>query len=216
MFVRIRRGRARFQSAHKGNHLNCGALVVVDKSGQCAFYGNGAAELLADFTDDGGNRRFARLDLAARKFPFEREMFLGGPLGDQYATGPFDQSTNHGNRGSCDHGLLLNKVLAAAATFLGVPCFQDMKTFLKVSLIIVLSLLAIKFIPFMFLGAMDGLLIAALLGMLGLGLVAALLAVAVALALALSPIWIPVLVVMGVISLFKKLNERPVPPVMTA
>jgi H+/Cl- antiporter ClcA len=91
-----------------------------------------------------------------------------------------------------------------------------MKTFLKVFLIVVLSLLAIKFVPFMFLGAMVGLLIAALLGMLGLGLVAALLAVAIALALALSPIWIPVLIVMGVISLFKKLNDRPAPPVMTA
>jgi len=91
-----------------------------------------------------------------------------------------------------------------------------MKTFLKVFLIVVLSLLAIKFVPFMFLGAMVGLLIAALLGMLGLGLVAALLAVAIALALALSPIWIPILIVMGVISLFKKLNDRPAPPVIPA
>jgi F0F1-type ATP synthase assembly protein I len=91
-----------------------------------------------------------------------------------------------------------------------------MKTFLKVSLIVVLSLLAIKFVPFVFLGAMIGLLIAALLGVLGLSLIAALLAVAVGLALALAPIWIPVLIVMGAISLFKKLNERSAPPVIAA
>ena len=89
-----------------------------------------------------------------------------------------------------------------------------MNTFLKIFLIVVLSLLALKFLPVIFVGAIVGLLLAAVLGALGLGLVALLLVVGIALALALSPIWIPVLIVMGVISLFKKLGSHPAPPVM--
>lgn len=91
-----------------------------------------------------------------------------------------------------------------------------MKTFLKILLIIVLALLALKFLPVILVGAFVGLLLAALLGAFGLTLVALLLAVGIALALALSPIWIPVLIVMGLISLFKKLGDRPAPPVMAA
>ena len=79
-----------------------------------------------------------------------------------------------------------------------------MKTFLKVLLLAALLLIAIKLSPVIFIGAIVGLIAAVALGAVGLSLVAALLAVALALALALSPIWIPVLVVMGVISLFKK------------
>ncbi|MSU45806.1 MAG: hypothetical protein EXS42_01425 [Lacunisphaera sp.] len=91
-----------------------------------------------------------------------------------------------------------------------------MKTFLKIFLIVVLALLAIKFIPVVFVGAFVGLIIAAVLVAAGLSLVATLLAVGIALALALSPIWIPVLVVMGAISLFRKLDARPQPPLMAA
>lgn len=45
---------------------------------------------------------------------------------------------------------------------------------------------------------------------------ALLLAVGIMLALALSPIWIPVLLVMGVISLFKKQGDQPASPVVVA
>lgn len=91
-----------------------------------------------------------------------------------------------------------------------------MKTFLKVLLLAALLLLAIKFSPVIFLGAIVGLLLAVVLGALGLSLIAALFAVILAVALALSPIWIPVLVVLGLISLFRK-SERPAPaPVVTA
>lgn len=110
----------------------------------------------------------------------------------------------------------MNKKLAPAATFLGVACFYGMNTFLKIFLIVVLSVLAIKFIPLVFVGAIIGLVIAAVLGAVGLSLMAALLAVAIGLALALAPIWIPVLIVMGAISLFKKLNAQPAPPVLAA
>jgi len=63
---------------------------------------------------------------------------------------------------------------------------------------------AIKLSPVIFLGALVGLAAAMALGMVGFSLVAALVAVVLALAVALSPVWIPVLVIMGLISLFKK------------
>jgi len=90
-----------------------------------------------------------------------------------------------------------------------------MKTFLKVLLMAALLLLAIKFSPVLFIAAFAGLFVAALLGVVGVSLVAALLAVVLALALSLSPIWITVLVVMGLISLFRKSEER-TPPMMAA
>ncbi len=87
-----------------------------------------------------------------------------------------------------------------------------MKTFLKVLLMAALLLIAIKFSPVIFIGAIVGLLMAVILGAIGVSLIAALCAVVLALAVALSPIWIPVLVVMGLISLFRK-SERTPPPV---
>lgn len=92
-----------------------------------------------------------------------------------------------------------------------------MKTFLKILLIVVLALLALKVLPLVVVGAIAGLLIAAVLGLVGISLLAALLAVALGFAFALSPIWIPVLLVMGAISLFKKLGDKPTtPPVIAA
>ena len=89
-----------------------------------------------------------------------------------------------------------------------------MKTFLKIILVVALLLIAIKLSPVIFLAALIGLIVAAALGALGLSLMAGFIAVMVALAAALSPIWIPVLVIMGIIALFKKLNDRPQPPAM--
>ena len=92
-----------------------------------------------------------------------------------------------------------------------------MKTFLKITLIVLLSLLALKFLPLMLVGALAGLLVAALLGVVGVSLIAGLLVVALGFAFALSPIWIPVLIVMGAISLFRKLGDKPAnPPVIAA
>lgn len=89
-----------------------------------------------------------------------------------------------------------------------------MKTFLKILLVAALLIVAIKVSPLVFVAALIGLLVAAVLGAIGLSLVTALLAVVIALAAALAPIWIPVLLIMGVISLFKRLNNRPEPPMM--
>ena len=83
-----------------------------------------------------------------------------------------------------------------------------MKTFLKVLLLAALLLIAIKLSPVIFVGALLGLIAAVALGAIGLSLVAALAAVVLALAVALAPIWIPVLVVMGLISLFRKSDQK--------
>ncbi len=89
-----------------------------------------------------------------------------------------------------------------------------MKTFLKVLLMAALLIVAIKFSPILFIGAFAGLIMAVVLGAVGISLVAALFAVLLALAVVLSPIWVPVLVVLGLISLFRK-GER-TPPAVTA
>ena len=91
-----------------------------------------------------------------------------------------------------------------------------MNTFSKILLTAVLLVIAVKLSPVIFLAAVIGLLAAAVLGVIGLSLVAALLAVVISLAVALAPIWIPVLAIMGAISLFKKPADRRDPPAITA
>jgi hypothetical protein len=86
-----------------------------------------------------------------------------------------------------------------------------MKTFLKVLLVAALLIVAIKFSPIIFLGAIAGLVLAGLLGIVGFSLILVLLAIALTVALALAPIWVPVLVIMGLVSLFRR-DERPAPP----
>ena len=85
-----------------------------------------------------------------------------------------------------------------------------MKTFLKILLAAVLLIIAIKISPILFIAAFAGLFIAGVLGVLGVSLVVAFLAVALAFAIALSPIWIPVLIVLGLIQLFK--GDKPAAP----
>jgi hypothetical protein len=95
-----------------------------------------------------------------------------------------------------------------------------MKTFLKILLAAVLLIVAIKLSPFLFVAAFAGLILAVVLGAVGLSLVAALVAVVIALAVALSPIWVPVLCVIGLVSLFRRNSKTPVanavPPPVTA
>ncbi|MFI5335835.1 MAG: hypothetical protein ACHQ5A_03575 [Opitutales bacterium] len=90
-----------------------------------------------------------------------------------------------------------------------------MKTFLKVLLIAALLLIAIKLSPIIFVGALLGVLAAAVLGVVGFGLVAALAAVVLAFAVALSPIWIPVLAVIGLVSLYRR-HHQATPPAASA
>lgn len=90
-----------------------------------------------------------------------------------------------------------------------------MKTFLKILLVAALLVVAIKLSPVLFVGALVGLIAAAVLGVVGVSLVAALLAVLLAAALALSPIWIPALIIFGLVSLFRRDPNTP-PRVATA
>jgi hypothetical protein len=87
-----------------------------------------------------------------------------------------------------------------------------MKTFLKVLLIAALLIVAIKLSPVIFVAAFAGVVAAAVLGVIGLSLLAVLISVLIALTVALAPIWIPVLVIVGIISLFR----RKEPNVVTA
>jgi hypothetical protein len=91
-----------------------------------------------------------------------------------------------------------------------------MKTLLKVLLIAALLIVAIKLSPVIFVGALLGLIAAAVLGAVGISLVAALVGVLIACAVALSPIWIPILVILGLVSLFKKNGNAAQPPILTA
>ena len=143
-------------------------------------------------------------------------MLVRRALRQEDAAIALDQGADDGYGDSWIHGPLLNKGLADSATFPAMPGSLGMNTFLKILLVAVLLIVAIKLSPVVFVAAVVGLAVAALLGVLGLSLIAALLAVALALVAALAPIWIPVLAIMGVVSLYKKLNDRPQPPVITA
>jgi hypothetical protein len=78
-----------------------------------------------------------------------------------------------------------------------------MNTFLKILLAAVILVIAIKLSPVIFLAALVGLVAAAVLGSIGFSLLALLVAVLLAFAVALSPIWIPVLVIVGLVRLFR-------------
>jgi len=79
-----------------------------------------------------------------------------------------------------------------------------MKTFLKILLVAALLIVAVKLSPVLFCAAAVGVIVSAILGVIGLSLIAALAAVLLALAVALSPIWIPVLAIVGICSLFRR------------
>lgn len=201
------------QGADERDHLDEDGRIVVPKSRQGAGDGDFAAEFLADFTDNGGGGIFAGLDLAAGEFPFARQMLVRGALGQQQQAGALDHGANDGDGISGRHAGFLNRLLRKPATFPGAWCFSPVNTFLKVLLLAALLVVAVKFSPLLFVGALVGLVVAAVLGVIGVSLITALLAVVLAVAVALSPIWIPVLVVLGLISLFRKSDDRRPPPV---
>jgi hypothetical protein len=91
-----------------------------------------------------------------------------------------------------------------------------MNTVVKVLLIVVVLLVAIKLSPIIFMLALMGLLAAAFLGAVGLSMLAVFAAIMLTLAVALSPIWIPVLVIVGLVSLLKKANRPSQSPPLAA
>ena len=214
MFVGMGCGGFFSQGAHEGYHFDQDGLVIMQEARQFAHHGNLTTKFLVDFADDGDGGILPGFDLAAREFPLEWQMLVRGTLGDEQPTLLRNHGADNGDGINGGHADFLNKELRHAATFLREPCFPGMNTFLKVLLLAALLIVAIKFSPVLFIGVIVGLILAALLGAVSISLVAALLAVVLALAVALSPIWIPVLVVLGLISLFRK-NER-TPPAVAA
>jgi hypothetical protein len=79
-----------------------------------------------------------------------------------------------------------------------------MKTFLRVLLILLLALLVLKLLPLIFILGLGLFIAVVVVGALALGLAGALLGVAVGLVAVLSPIWVPALIVVGIIALLKR------------
>lgn len=87
-----------------------------------------------------------------------------------------------------------------------------MKTFLKILLIAVVLWALIKFSPVLFAAAVIGLLCAAVLGAVGLSLLAVVLGALLGVVVALTPIWLPVLAIIGLVSLLRKDPSATTPP----
>ena len=85
-----------------------------------------------------------------------------------------------------------------------------MKTFLKVCLIILLALVALKFLPAIFgLGCAIAVSLALLVAA-GVSLLAIGMCVALALVALFSPIWLPILAIVGLVMLIKRLSSSSV------
>jgi hypothetical protein len=91
-----------------------------------------------------------------------------------------------------------------AATFRAGRGFQIVKTFLKVLLIIVGVLLVLKLLPLLFGLGVGLVILLTVAGLLGLGVTGILVSALVVLAVLLSPLWLPLLVIVGIIALVKK------------
>lgn len=86
--------------------------------------------------------------------------------------------------------------------------FRGMKTFLKVVLLLAVALIAIKLLPLTIgLGFAVGVALVGLMAV-GLSLVAGVAAIALLAGAVLSPIWVPVLLVVGSIVLIKRSMRR--------
>ncbi len=84
-----------------------------------------------------------------------------------------------------------------------------MNTFLKAVLLILVVVLAVKFLPAIFaLGCMLGLSVVAL-GAVGVSLLAAGAFAASVFVAVLAPLWVPVLIVVGVVVLIRRNSDRP-------
>ena len=83
-----------------------------------------------------------------------------------------------------------------------------MKGFLKVVLLVIVALVAVKLLPLIF--GLGCLLAGAVLGFIALvaSAVAALIGSAIVVAAVLSPIWIPALAIIGIIALVKRSSHR--------
>ncbi len=83
-----------------------------------------------------------------------------------------------------------------------------MKSFLKIFLLVVMALVAIKLLPFTLAGGCVLGLAVGVLIIVGASALAGVLAVAMGVVAVLAPLWIPVLAIVGLIAAIKRLNRR--------
>jgi hydrogenase/urease accessory protein HupE len=84
-----------------------------------------------------------------------------------------------------------------------------MKPFLKVLLLVVAALIAIKLLPLtVAVGCLVALLLAGL-AFVGVSVLALVVGLGIVIAAVLAPIWVPVLAVVGIIALIKRTSHRP-------
>jgi len=88
--------------------------------------------------------------------------------------------------------------------------YSLVKNILKIVLLVVVAVIAVKLLPLTF--ALGGVLALGLLGMLAVGVsaLAILLVGMLALAAVLAPVWIPVLLILGLIALIKRAGKSTV------
>jgi hypothetical protein len=86
--------------------------------------------------------------------------------------------------------------------------FENVKTFLKVVLLLIVAVIAIKLLPLIFVLAC--LFVGALVGLFALGMsaIVAMIGSAFVVLAVTSPIWVPVLAIVGLIALANRSNRR--------
>jgi hypothetical protein len=163
VFVRVGLRATRSKVTDERDHLD-GNGIRVGEARQGTADDEFAPEFLADFADDGGLGGFAGLDLAAGKFPPQRQVFVCGALGHEYKAIALDHGTDHGNGRWGSHGgkrmdtirgassaIHVDPTAGIAATFSAQPGSGGMNTFLKILLLLVLAVVAVKIEPILLL-----------------------------------------------------------------
>jgi hypothetical protein len=132
-------------------------------------------------------------------------MFVRRPLRDEEPPRRIlDYSADNGNDGARVQRLENGDSGVSLQLFPQPAGSRNVKAFLKVILLVVLAIIAVKLLPLTFaLGCVLALAVLALVAV-GVSVMAALLAAIVVLAIASSPIWIPVLAIVGLVTLLKR------------
>ena len=87
-----------------------------------------------------------------------------------------------------------------------------MKTFLKVLLLVIAAIVAVKLLPIAFVVGCAAAVLVAALAILGVSLAAVVIVGSLVVAALLSPIWLPVLAVVGIVALCKRLSRPAATP----
>ena len=101
-----------------------------------------------------------------------------------------------------------NGGVAALQLFVERRVIDSMKSFLKVVLLVIVAVIAVKLVPLTF--ALGCVLAAGVLGLIAVGAsaIAALAGAVITLVAVLSPIWVPALAIVGLIALIKRCTRR--------